>query len=204
MRAGVTGRPGHVRGTGLRGITYLELMIALGVMAVLATLALPTGLSMRRRAQEAELKQSLHRIRSAIDEYHQDWELGYIESDSDHGWPETLETLTEEVEYHGPLPGQTPAAQPAAGGAANPFANTNAGLPTANASSGDPIPKVYLRRIPKDPFNRYDDEWDTSGWRARSYDDDYDSTSWGGDGVYDVYSSAEWLALDGRSRYSEW
>ena len=203
MTLGVTGRPGPLRGRGILGITYVELMIAMGVMMVLATLALPTGLRLRRRAQEAELQQALHRIRSAIDEYHQDWELGYIESDSDHGWPETLETLTEEVEYHGPLPGQAPAGQTPAPGS-NPFANTNNGLPRAGAGAGEPIPKVYLRRIPQDPFNKHQDEWDTGGWMARSYDDDFDSTSWGGDGVYDVYSAAEWLALDGLSRYSEW
>jgi general secretion pathway protein G len=199
---GAGDRPGLLRGSASFGITYVELMIALGVMAVLATLALPTGMRVHRRAQEAELKRALHAIRSAIDEYHQDWELGYIESDSDHGWPETLETLTEEVEYWGPLPGQDAGSTGSTGGTADPFANRNRSLTDSQGS--EPFPKVYLRRIPKDPFNSYDDEWDGSGWRALSYDDEPDSSSWGGDGVYDVYSGSDWPALDGLSRYPEW
>ena len=66
------------------------------------------------------------------------------------------------------------------------------------------IDKIYLRRIPKDPFNAYDDEWDVSGWRARCYDDEPDSSSWCGEGVYDVYSSSDLESLDRRSTYEEW
>ena len=210
MILGRLGRPGPIRGGGpARGVTYLELMVALGVMAILATVILPTGMKLGRRAKEQELKRALVKIRAAIDEYHQDWELGYIESDHDHGWPSSLEELTEEKEFYGPAPGQG-AAAPAggSGGAAGGFSQPNqlpgagGGLPTAQ--SVEPRPKVYLRRIPKDPFNEDDDEWDVSGWRARSYDDDLDSSSWDGSGVYDVYSSADWLAIDGRSRYEEW
>jgi general secretion pathway protein G len=200
------GRPGLLRGRGCAGITYIELLVTVSVMAILATLALPTGLRIRRRAQETELELALHRIRRAIDEYHKDWELGYIESDSEHGWPETLEQLTEEIEFHGPAPGQDPSGAGAGNVPASPFTNQSNRRPSplAPAAEVEPRPKVYLRAIPQDPFNKYDDEWDTGGWRARSYDDEPDSSSWGGDGVYDVYSAAEWLSLDGLSRYGEW
>ena len=203
------GRHGPLRRRKAEGITYIELMVAMLVMAVLATLALPTGLKLRRGAQEKELKAALIRIRAAIDEYHQDWERGYIESESDHGWPETLEQLTEETEYHGPPPGGGAAAAPTGpgGSAFSPGRPPGpvGGLPgTGGPTQVEPRPKVYLRRIPTDPFNKHDREWDVSGWRARSYEDEPDSSSWGGEGVYDVYSGADWLSLDGRSRYEEW
>lgn len=206
MRLADLGRPGRLRGgAASSGVTYIELMIAVAVMAILATLILPTGMRMRRRAQEAELKRALERIRDAIDEYHRDWELGYIESDSEHGWPESLEELTEEITFHGPPPGQQQQDQSAGlGGLGQPIGGGP--LPGAQGQgSTEPWPKIYLRAIPQDPFNRWDDEeWDTGGWKARSYDDDFDATSWGGDGVYDVYSSSDKLAIDGLSRYSEW
>lgn len=203
-------RPGPLRG--LRppaGVTYVELMLAVLVMGLLASVAVPTGMKLNRRAKEAQLERALAKIRAAIDEYHQDWELGYIESDHEHGWPATLQELTEEIEYHGPVPGQQSGAQGQAGQPGRPLGGRplaggppGGGLPAAQ--DAEPRPKVYLRRIPQDPFNDDGDEWDVSGWRARSYEDDPDSRSWDGSGVYDVYSSADWLALDGRSRYEEW
>ena len=67
----------------------------------------------------------------------------------------------------------------------------------------EPIPKVYLERLPRDPFNVHDAPGDTAGWCARSYEDDHDATSWGGENVYDVSSCSPWKALDG-TPYSEW
>lgn len=56
----------------------------------------------------------------------------------------------------------------------------------------------FLRRIPKDPFTG------NTEWGFRSVQDDPDSTSWGGENVYDVYSKAPGMALDGKTRYSQW
>ena len=61
-----------------------------------------------------------------------------------------------------------------------------------------PFPKKYLRKIPQDPFDRYDD-----GWGLRSYSDDPDASVWGGEDVYDVYSQSDKIALDG-SYYRDW
>ena len=61
-----------------------------------------------------------------------------------------------------------------------------------------PSPRKYLRRIPQDPFDRYDE-----GWGFRSYKDDPDSTVWGGDDIYDVYSQNDGTALDG-TYYNTW
>jgi general secretion pathway protein G len=58
--------------------------------------------------------------------------------------------------------------------------------------------RKYLRRLPRDPFDEYD-----QGWGLRAYADDPDSTVYGGDDVYDVYSQSEGIALDG-TPYNTW
>lgn len=178
------------------GVTYVELMIVVSLMLILAAASLPTARNVGRRAKEKELRAALHRIRGAIDAYHHDWERGFIESDHEHGWPASLEELTEEKDYTG----ESAPAAPATG---TDLGRSGSGI-GQQSEPAEPTVKVYLRRIPRDPFNRWNDEWDSSGWRARSYDDEPDSTSWGGNGVYDVYSSGDYLALDGKTRYPEW
>lgn len=178
-----------------RGVTFLELLASVAVMLILVTAALPTARTVHRRAKEKELKSALAKIRAAIDAYHLDWEQGFIESDSEAGWPESLEELTEEIEYTPPPPtGLPPTPPPGRGGA---------GPRRGGAEPPETETKVYLKRIPRDPFNADGSEWDTGGWRARSYEDEPDSTTWKGEGVYDVYSSSPLRALDG-SLYEEW
>jgi len=58
--------------------------------------------------------------------------------------------------------------------------------------------KKYLRRIPRDPFDTYDE-----GWGLRSLEDEADSTVWGGDNVFDVYSQSDAIGLDGTA-YNTW
>lgn len=176
------------------GVSMVELLWVVAFMSIFVLLVLPTAHTIHRRQQEKELRRGLVRIRTALDDYHRDWEFGYIEADTDTGWPESLEALTEEVEYRGPTEAS---AQPIPVAPGQPPPQPPLGL------DEEPQLKVYLERIPPDPFNRHGDEWDTGGWKARSYEDDFDSTSWGGDDVYDVYSSSELTALDG-STYSEW
>jgi len=55
----------------------------------------------------------------------------------------------------------------------------------------------FLRRIPRDPFNK------TTDWGKRSTQDDSKSQSWGGQNVFDVYSKTMEKAPDGTA-YSEW
>ena len=61
-----------------------------------------------------------------------------------------------------------------------------------------PYKRKYLRRLPKDPFDEYDE-----GWGLRSYKDDPDSTFYSGDDIYDVYSQSQRYALDG-TPYNTW
>lgn len=83
-----------------RGLTYVELMIVLALMAILAGAALPFVHFKYRSMQEAELKRKLTMMRGAIDRYHELASKGMIEP-WDLEWnmyPEDLEMLVEGVE----------------------------------------------------------------------------------------------------------
>jgi len=152
-----------------KGLTLIELVIALAILAVLASAVLPLTEVTVKRTKEIELQRALRNIRSAIDAYKVDFEKAKTEKKiitavGETGYPEELEVLVTGKEW------------------------------------GDlyPLPRKYLRRIPKDPFDKYDE-----GWGLRSYKDDPDSTVWGGDDIYDVYPQNDGIALDG-SEYRTW
>jgi general secretion pathway protein G len=152
-----------------KGLTFLEILIAMIIMSILAAAILPLSEVTVKRTKEIELQRSLRTIRTAIDRYHEDFEKAKAEkkiivSVDENGYPEELEELVSGKEW------------------------------------GDlfSTPRKYLRRIPKDPFDKYDE-----GWGLRSYKDDPDSTVWGGDDIYDVYSTSDAVALDG-TYYNTW
>ena len=172
------------------GLSYLELMLVVAMMSVLTALVLPTGITMHRRMQEEELRRGLVKIRAAIDAYHRDWEKGCVDAKDERGWPKNLEELHEGVEW-----ADSPQCNPE---------KLSGKLPEIGSGRDEePEMKTYLPHVPRDPFNREDDEWDTMGWKARDYEDEPDATSWGGKGLYDVYSSSELVALDG-TKHGEW
>jgi general secretion pathway protein G len=57
-----------------RGFTFLELMIVMVIIAVLATVAVPRYLAHLQRAKEVTLQQDLWVMRNAIDQYTTDKE----------------------------------------------------------------------------------------------------------------------------------
>ena len=146
-----------------RGLTLIEMVVAMAILAILASAVIPLAEVTVKRTKEIELQRSLRLIRDAIDAYKADYDKAkeqkkIITTLGETGYPESLETLVEGTEW------------------------------------GDlyPFPRRYLRRIPKDPFDRYDE-----GWGLRSSTDDPDSTIWGGEDVYDVHSQSDGIALDG-------
>jgi len=152
-----------------RGLTLIEMVVAMVILAVLASAVIPLAEVTVKRTKEIELQRSLRLIRDAIDAYKADYDKAkeqkkIITTVGETGYPENLEVLVEGKEW------------------------------------GDLYshPRKYLRRIPNDPFDRYDD-----GWGLRSSIDDYDSTVWGGEDVYDVYSQSDGIALDG-TLYNTW
>ncbi len=152
-----------------KGLTLLELLIALVIMSILASAVLPLSEVTVRRSKEIELQNALRIIRTAIDEYKKSFDQAVqdskiIKSVKDTGYPKRLEDLVTGSDFGGTYP----------------------------------YNKRFLRRIPKDPFDR-----DEQGWGLRSYVDDPDTLTWGGEDVYDVFSQGEGVALDG-TYYRDW
>jgi len=152
-----------------RGLTLLELVIAMAILAVLASAVLPMAEVTVTRSRELELRRSLREIRTAIDLYKADFDRAVAEKKiiaavNETGYPESLEKLVEGDDWNGLYD----------------------------------FKRRYLRRIPGDPFDEYEE-----GWGLRSYRDEPDSMFHGGDDIYDVYSQSTRPALDG-TPYNTW
>lgn len=152
-----------------RGLTLIELVIAMALLAILAAAVLPMAEVAARRTKELELRRSLRIMRTAIDEYKADFDRAVKEKKinaaiNETGYPESLEVLLEGDDFGGLFP----------------------------------YKRKYLRRIPRDPFDEYEE-----GWGLRAYADDADSTVYGGGDIYDVYSQSDAIGLDG-TPYNTW
>jgi general secretion pathway protein G len=160
------------------GMTLIELIVATGILIVLASAALPYARATVRSSKEAELRRALREIRTAIDRYKDAADKNQIRVSADsNGYPPDLQTLVKGVMI---------TAQPGAG--------LNLNTPGGSQSQH----RIrFLRRIPVDPLTG------TTEWGLRSAQDDLDSTSWGGQNVFDVYTRSTATATDG-TRYSDW
>lgn len=92
------------------------------ILSVLASVAIPYAELSVRRSNEYDLKYALRKIRTAIDQFHDDWmRKKFSDFDSvasDDGYPLTLDVLVNGVEIKGTISKK----------------------------------RYYLRRIPKNPF----------------------------------------------------
>jgi len=151
------------------GLSLIELVIAMAILAILAAVVLPMAEVTVTRTKELELRRALREIRTAIDEYKVDYDKAVEQKKifatvDATGYPESLEALLEGKDWGGLYP----------------------------------YKKRYLRRLPKDPFDKYDD-----GWGECSYEDEPPCASMGGRDLYDVSTQSNAIALDG-SAYNEW
>jgi general secretion pathway protein G len=81
-----------------RGFTLLEMIIALAVLSVLLTMAAPVLKLQAQRAKEADLRQALRDVRSALDAYKQAAVQGRVlVSADDSGYPPSLDVLVTGV-----------------------------------------------------------------------------------------------------------
>jgi len=81
-----------------RGFTFIELMITVAIVALLASIALPLAEVTVQRNKEKDFRHALREIREAIDSYKHAADEGAIERKADaSGYPETLALLVEGV-----------------------------------------------------------------------------------------------------------
>lgn len=180
-------------------MTLLELIIACGILLILATAAMPVARFTVMRQKESDLRRDLREMRDAIDRYKDASDRNMIRvAAGTEGYPPDLQTLVDGVEVvaqagtgQGTLPGQPGGVTPGNSPITPP---SNSG----NPAEEDAIHKIrFLRRIPEDPITGHTE------WGQRAVQDDPDSTSWGGKNVFDVYSLSQGTALDS-TRYSDW
>ena len=165
------------------GVTFIELLVTLVIMFILASVALPFTKVSAKRAEELQLRQTLRTIRTAIDDFRRDWardgstllgplcvknQLTCKEHTGLTGYPKTLETLLK-IELTG---GEAQVAEKAS-------------------------IRRYLREIPSDPMT------DTKKWKLRCYQDDPDESRWCGEDVFDVHTASESVGINGIA-YRDW
>lgn len=146
------------------GLTLIELIIAMSILAVLASAVIPLATTTVRRTREIELRSSLREMRSAIDQYKVDYDRAVkdkkiIPTLADTGYPKELEDLVN-GESWGDLYS---------------------------------FKRKYLRRIPRDPFDVNNEGWglrsmaddpDSLSWGGEDVFDVYSqSTETGLDGT---------------------
>jgi general secretion pathway protein G len=80
------------------GFTLIELVIVVAIVGILALGLIPLGELAVKRAREAELRDALRTVRTALDAYKKAWDEGRMEKKAtDTGYPPTLEVLAEGV-----------------------------------------------------------------------------------------------------------
>ncbi len=85
-----------------RGLTLIELVIAVAIVGILAGLALPMARMQIRRQKEVELRRSLREMRTAIDRYKDAADRGLLQVKlGTEGYPPELETLVKGVQLAG-------------------------------------------------------------------------------------------------------
>lgn len=132
----------------MAGLTFMELLVTLAILSILAAAALPYAELTVRRERELELRRSLREVRGAIDTFHEDWLAGRIRQAEDNssadGYPKSLQALVD-------------------------------GADSGRAGGGK---RRYLRRIPRDPMAEagsapvwvlrgYQDAADAPAWNGR-------------------------------------
>lgn len=159
-----------------RGFTLIELVVTIAILGLLASVAVPFAQLVQQRQKEAELRDGLKQIRTAIDAYKQAVERGKkkekegIDAPADStGYPPDLDVLWKGV---------------------------------VDTSKPNDSKIYFLRRLPRDPFFPDATAAPAATWGKRSYASPPDEPQ-EGDDVYDVYSLSEKTGLNG-VRYREW
>ncbi|HUQ50423.1 MAG TPA: type II secretion system protein [Terriglobales bacterium] len=85
-----------------RGLTLIELMVAVGIVAILMAAAVPIVRVQIKRERERDLRRALWEMRDAIDRYKDAADKGAFQTKvGSEGYPPDLETLVKGVDVQG-------------------------------------------------------------------------------------------------------
>lgn len=98
VRLGSRGHRGVGRTKSASGFTFIELVVTVAIIGILASVAMPLAQLVSQRAKESELRSALRTLRNGIDAYKAAGEKGLIEIKADKsGYPPDLEVLVAGV-----------------------------------------------------------------------------------------------------------
>src|ERR1700741_2849429 len=87
---------------GERGLTLVELIVTVAILAVLASAAVPIARFQVKRVKERELKYDLWTMRDAIDKYKDAADRGAFQTKVDsQNYPPDLQTLVDGIDIQG-------------------------------------------------------------------------------------------------------
>ncbi len=173
-----------------RGLTLIELIVVLTIIAVLSAAIFPLARNSVKREKEIELSRALRTLREAIDLYKK------MVDDNQLDLGDEFQSLTEDASGYPPNLDVLVKGVPMRDKGQEGGGEEEAPRSGFTRSSTPKIMK-FLRRIPKDPMTNSTD------WGLRSYRDEPNSDRWGGEDVYDVYTKSTEKALDG-TKYRDW
>jgi general secretion pathway protein G len=81
------------------GFSFIELIITLAIVAILASVTMPLASVVAQRNKESELRHNLRQLREAIDAYKKASDEGRVKKENeDTGYPPDLDILVEGTE----------------------------------------------------------------------------------------------------------
>lgn len=154
------------------GFTLIELLVTLALVGIAASVALPLASVLETRAKETELRRALRTIRQALDNYKTAADAGVIDKET------------------------------ASSGYPKTLKTLVDGVPRSASMGFSATPMVFLRSIPRDPFEPDKTVPGEQTWDIRSYGAKPGVVG-GTSDVFDVSSKSDKTGLDG-SLYREW
>jgi len=151
-RAGVRRCVRRCEGAEADGYTFVELLVVVTILMILASAVLPLAQVTMQRQREAELRRDLREIRTAVDKFKDAVDMGQIATTElkpeNEGYPPDLQVLVD-------------------------------GVPAANDATGRKL--KYLRHVPIDPMTNstewglrsYQDKPDSTSWGGQNVFDVY-------------------------------